>query len=313
MSQNESPPTLVMCGYTTARTAAAAMAASTAEPPACSACTPAWEASVCGEATMPRYASVAGRAASKMRLAPSRRQRQLHPDVRARIAVVVVDLPESVAAVEPHRGGQPLLAVEPQHPAAEGVGLGEHALHQPVGETLAPVLGAEPHALELGDAGLEAAHRGGADHAARRIDHHQHHARAAVVLALPVGHVVVEPVGVDVLPQEREVRGQLARDPRVIVGPRAPDLVVGRHLPLPGVRVEPALPEVLGLAQVLADPARQDEEEIAQPVDVLERPLADVLHSRELQHAALRAPADRARLVQEAADRPATGQDEALE
>src|SRR5690242_19445638 len=282
ISQNPSPPTLVMCGYTTASTAEAAMAASTAEPPACSTCTPAWEASACGEATMPRYASVAGRTASRMRLASFRRQRQLHPDVRARIAVVVGDLAEAVATVEPHRRGQPVLAVEAQHPAAQGVGVGEHALHQAVGEPAAPVLGPEPHALELGDAGLEQAHRRGADHRAHCVDHHQHHARAAVVLALPVGHVVVEPVGVDVLAQEGEVRGQLARDARMIRGPRAPNLVVGRHLPLPGVRVEATLPEVLGLAQVLADPGREHEQEVAQAVDVLERPLADLLHPREL-------------------------------
>lgn len=44
MSQNASPPTDVMCGYTTFRTALVAMAASTAEPPARSAPIPAAEA-----------------------------------------------------------------------------------------------------------------------------------------------------------------------------------------------------------------------------------------------------------------------------
>src|SRR5260370_38337996 len=48
---------------------------------------------------MPRYASVAGRPVSRMRLAPSRRERQLHPNVGARVAVVVGDLPDPAAAV----------------------------------------------------------------------------------------------------------------------------------------------------------------------------------------------------------------------
>src|SRR5262249_37885960 len=61
MSQNASPPTPVMCGYTTLRTALAAMAASTAEPPALRTSVPASEASACGPATIPRNASVAGR------------------------------------------------------------------------------------------------------------------------------------------------------------------------------------------------------------------------------------------------------------
>src|SRR5437763_8198327 len=49
-----------MCGYSTDSAAPAAIAASTAEPPARSASTPAAEASECGEATMPLGASVAG-------------------------------------------------------------------------------------------------------------------------------------------------------------------------------------------------------------------------------------------------------------
>ena len=57
--QNASPPTLVMCGYTTERTADAAMAASIADPPARSTSTPAADASVCGLATMPDRARAA--------------------------------------------------------------------------------------------------------------------------------------------------------------------------------------------------------------------------------------------------------------
>src|SRR5580765_4909970 len=49
-----------MCGYSTESAAPVAIAASTAEPPARSASTPAAEASECGEATMPLGAIVAG-------------------------------------------------------------------------------------------------------------------------------------------------------------------------------------------------------------------------------------------------------------
>src|SRR5258708_19723493 len=49
-----------MCGYSTDRAAPDAIAASTAEPPARSASTPAEEASACGETTMPRVAIVGG-------------------------------------------------------------------------------------------------------------------------------------------------------------------------------------------------------------------------------------------------------------
>src|SRR5262245_22768011 len=50
-----------MCGYTTLRTALAAMAASTAEPPAFSTSMPAAEARAWGHVTMPRKARVTGR------------------------------------------------------------------------------------------------------------------------------------------------------------------------------------------------------------------------------------------------------------
>lgn len=45
-----------MCGYTTHSTALAAIAASTALPPRCSASSPAELASTCGVLTMPREA-----------------------------------------------------------------------------------------------------------------------------------------------------------------------------------------------------------------------------------------------------------------
>src|SRR5260370_29678082 len=97
---------------------------------------------------MPRYASVAGRPVSRMRLAPSRRERQLHPDVGARVAVVVGDLPEPVAAVEPHRGLEPALAVETQRVPPQRARLLQHAGHQPGPQAAAPARPAPPPAPE---------------------------------------------------------------------------------------------------------------------------------------------------------------------
>src|SRR5207237_6611669 len=74
-----------------------------------------------------------------------------------------------------------------------------------------------------------------------------------------------------------------------------------------------ALPEELLLAAMAADPTREDEEQVGEPVQVGERPLADVLLPHETERVALRAPADRARDVEERAHRTAAGQDERLE
>src|SRR6185503_4852486 len=76
---------------------------------------------------------------------------------------------------------------------------------------------------------------------------------------------------------------------------------------------EAPLPEVLRLAEVLARPAGQDEEQIAQPIDVLERPLADRLDAGQAQDLALGAPAHRPGLVQEAPDPPPTRQNEGFQ
>src|SRR5262249_19168861 len=73
MSQNASPPMLVMCGYTTASTAPAAMAASTAEPPAARTSAPASEARACGHATIPDRAEPGARPAVRTRPPPSGR------------------------------------------------------------------------------------------------------------------------------------------------------------------------------------------------------------------------------------------------
>ena len=114
----------------------------------------------------------------------------------------------------------------------------------------------------------------------------------------------------------REVRGQLSlHRPGVPVAGEANPIVTGRAgrgwhrrvaaaLALPSrVRSQAPLPQVLRLPEVLARPARQDEEQIAQPIDVLERPLADRLRARQGEDPALGAPAHRAGLMQEAADR----------
>ena len=66
ISHTLSPPRPFMCGYTTAMVAAAAMAASSALPPARKAATPDWVASRCGVATMPRGARASGNRVSVM-------------------------------------------------------------------------------------------------------------------------------------------------------------------------------------------------------------------------------------------------------
>src|SRR5437867_11128507 len=76
---------------------------------------------------------------------------------------------------------------------------------------------------------------------------------------------------------------------------------------------QPALPEVLLLAQVLADPAAEHEEHVAQAVQIAKRPLADRLDARQREQLALGAAAHGARLVEEPVDPPATRQDKRLE
>src|SRR5712692_3871451 len=61
--------------------------------------------------------------------------------------------------------------------------------------------------------------------------------------------------------------------------------------------LQAALPQVFLLAHVLGHPAAEDEEHVAEPVDVLERPLAQRLLARGGQQLALGAPAHRARQV----------------
>src|SRR5262249_21980232 len=80
-----------------------------------------------------------------------------------------------------------------------------------------------------------------------------------------------------------------------------------------GFAPERALPEELLLAAMAADPAREDEEQVGEPIQVGERPLADVLLPHEAERVALGAPADRTRDVEERAHRPAARKDERLE
>src|SRR6266536_1526241 len=88
------------------------------------------------------------------------------------------------------------------------------------------------------------------------------------------------------------------------------------HSALPataGVAGEATFPEILLLAQVPGHPAAQNEEEITQAVDVLERPLADGVRARGGQELPLGATAHRPRLVQEGVDAAAAGEREGLE
>src|SRR6266545_1450150 len=102
------------------------------------------------------------------------------------------------------------------------------------------------------------------------------------------------------MPPNRTVRSRTARIVRDLGTPTR----MGR---------QPPLPEVFLFASVLADPPAEHEEEIAQPVEVAQRPLRDRLHARERQQVALGTPAHRAGLVQEAVHAAAAGQDERLE
>src|SRR5215469_12798259 len=104
-----------------------------------------------------------------------------------------------------------------------------------------------------------------------------------------------------------------ASPPPIDARSRNPQDQCGRlALPL-GMRRESALPQILGLAEMFPRPARQHEEEIAQPIDVPQRSLPDRFHPRKGQDAALGTTADRARLMQEPSDPSPAGENERLE
>ena len=83
--------------------------------------------------------------------------------------------------------------------------------------------------------GREPAHRRGSDDLARGVDDDQHHARRAGVLALPVGHVVVEAARVHVLvPEDRAdpllvLRVEVGVQEAHRQGPDAFGLQIGEH------------------------------------------------------------------------------------
>ena len=82
---------------------------------------------------------------------------------------------------------------------------------------------------------------------------------------------------------------------------------------LPGTWLQTALPQILIFPQALADPTRQHEEEIAQPIHVLENRGVERFLARQRQDVKLSAPAYRAALMQEATDASAAGQDKRFE
>src|SRR5262249_5113251 len=86
---------------------------------------------------------------------------------------------------------------------------------------------------------------------------------------------------------------------------------------LPGlcaaIALEPTLPEIFFFAHVLGDPAAEDGEGVAQAVDVAQRPLAQRLHSRELDDPTLGPAAHGTRLVQKGVDAAASGERERAE
>src|SRR5258705_1458177 len=83
--------------------------------------------------------------------------------------------------------------------------------------------------------------------------------------------------------------------------------------PLLGFPLERPLPEEFPLAAVMADPPGEDEEQVGEPVQVGERPLAYVLAPHETQHVPFRAPAHGPGHVEECAHAPAARKHEGPE
>src|SRR5262249_16521775 len=221
-----------MCGYTTLSTALAAMAASTAEPPAFRTSTPASDASACGDDTIPRNPSVSGRPVSS---APSSK-RELHPVLSPPVPVIVGNLLESATLVEVDRHRHRALRVEANHPETEGASVLEAPAHQAAPETESLAALPNPHPLDLAHAGFERPHPGSADDRSVRGLAADHHPWRAVVLDLPVRDVVVEVVAVEVFADVGEVCGQLARH-RIAIArlDRADEIAVsGAHVGRPG-------------------------------------------------------------------------------
>src|SRR4029450_4372070 len=79
------------------------------------------------------------------------------------------------------------------------------------------------------------------------------------------------------------------------------------------VGLQTPLPEVLRLPEPPRDPPRQHEEQVAQPVDVTQRPLRQRLGPREPQDLPARAPAPRPGLMEERSPPAAPRKHERLE
>src|SRR5262249_32756267 len=167
----------------------------------------------------------------------------------------------------------------------------EPLVHQPPPET-GPLAGrTHPHALDLADTRFERTQPDRTDDLSRGVLHDQQHAGRAVVLALPVDDVVIESGFVQRLPDMSQVRTQLTSHRLTVArfdltdGVRVGSshgLVVQMEVPtlsLPGTPLEAALPEIFRLAEVLADPSRQHEQQVAQAIHVLERPRAHGLRT----------------------------------
>src|SRR6266508_2015445 len=150
-------------------------------------------------------------------------QRPLHPDVGSAIVVVDGDLAEVVGAVQLESCLELRLSIETHGAAAEAPGLLEAGLQQPLPQPLPTSRRAAPHALELGRTRLEDANGRRAHDVTGSIHDEQECPRAATVLLFPVSDVVVEAVGVHLVPDESQVRHDLARDRRMVLPAGAPD------------------------------------------------------------------------------------------
>src|SRR5262249_25276139 len=76
------------------------------------------------------------------------------------------------------------------------------------------------------------------------------------------------------------------------------------------VSPQPPLPQVFRLSQVFADPAGEDEEQVTQAVDILQRSGTDLFFTRQAQDFTLRPAAYGACLVEKPADLTSSRQDE---
>src|SRR5437870_6963038 len=105
--------------------------------------------------------------------------------------------------------------------------------------------------------------------------------------------VLVRPNGLPLITTRRE-RSNLTT--RYSMAPSRP--AVARA----AMALQAALPQVFLLAHVLGHPAAEHEEHVAEPVDVLERPLAERLRAGGGEELALGPPAHRAGQVHERVD-----------